>query len=94
MKINIKYQDIVNYVLGSCSYHPLELAIDPVRYVIGDCCISDTKTNAIYNQNDDYCKFMTRVRVLKVAAKNFDALQVRSFCREIEEFAPLEINLQ
>jgi hypothetical protein len=93
MKINIKHHDIVNYVLGSCSYHPLELSIDPVRYAIADGCISDTKTNEVYLQSEDYCVFMTKVRLLKTVAKNCDASQVQEFCREIEDFSPLKINL-
>lgn len=93
MKINIKYHDIVNYVLGFCSYHPLELVIDPLRYKIGDNYISDTTTGELFYQNDDYCKFMQKILILKVAAKNFDTLQVQGFCREIEQFAPLEVKL-
>lgn len=93
MKINIKHHDIVNYVLGSCNYHPLELSIDPVAYVISDTHIMDAKTNQIYTQGEEYCIFMTKVRQLKTVAKNFDTLQVQGFCREIEDFSPLEINL-
>jgi hypothetical protein len=93
MKINIKYHDIVNYVLGFCSYHPLELIIDPLRYKIGDDYISDSKTGYLFYQNDDYSKFMQKISTLKMAVKNFDTLQVQGFCREIEQFAPLEVRL-
>jgi hypothetical protein len=93
MKIRIKYQDIVNYILGSCSYHPLELVIDPMKYDIENTFIQDKKTAKVYDQTEDYCKFMTKVSILKNSAKEFDALQVQGFCREIEQFAPLEINL-
>ncbi len=93
MKINIKYHDIVNYVLGFCSYHPLELVIDPLRYKIGEDYISDLKTGYLLYQNDDYSKFMQKISTLKMAVKNFDTLQVQGFCREIEQFAPLEVRL-
>jgi hypothetical protein len=93
MKIRIKYQDIVNYVLGSCSYHPLELIIDPIRYEISGDSIRDTRTQEIYQQENDYCKFIEKMNTLKSAAKEFDSLQIQAFCREIEQFAPLEINL-
>ena len=93
MKIRIKYQDIVNYVLGSCGYHPLELIIDPVKYEIENDFIRDKKTSIIYHQEDDYSKFMKKILILKASAKDFDALQIQGFCREIEQFAPLEINL-
>jgi len=93
MKINIKYHDIVNYVLGFCSYHPLELVIDPLQYKIGDDYISNSKTGELFYQNDDYSKFMQKILILKMAAKSFDTLQVQGFCREIEQFAPLEVRL-
>jgi hypothetical protein len=93
MKINIKYHDIVNYVLGFCSYHPLELVIDPLQYKIGDDYISNSKTGELFYQNDDYSKFMQKILILKMAAKSFDTLQVQGFCREIEQFAPLEVKL-
>jgi len=93
MKIRIKYQDIVNYVLGSCSYHPLELQIDPMRYEIKNNSILDTKTQIDHPQEEDYCKFIAKVEQLKLAAHDFDSLQVQGFCREIEDFSPLEINL-
>jgi hypothetical protein len=93
MKINIKYHDIVNYVLGSCGYHPLELAVDPVKYIIGEDCIKDKKTGKIRYQDEDYFKFMQKIRTLKDCCKDFDTLQIQSFCREIEQFAPLEVNL-
>jgi uncharacterized membrane-anchored protein len=93
MKIRIKYQDIVNYVLGSCGYHPLELVIDPVKYEIENTFIRDKKTEIVYNQEEDYTKFMEKISTLKSCIKDFDALQIQCFCREIEQFAPLEINL-
>ena len=93
MKINIKYHDIVNYVLGFCSYHPLELVIDPLQYKIGEDYISNSKTGELFYQNDDYSKFMQKILILKMAAKSFDTLQVQGFCREIEQFAPLEVRL-
>jgi hypothetical protein len=93
MKIRIKYQDIVNYVLGSCSYHPLELEIDPMRYEIKANSILDTKTQIEHPQEEDYCNFIVKVEQLKLAAHDFNSLQVQEFCREIEDFSPLEINL-
>ncbi len=94
MKINIKYHDIVNYVLGTCSYHPMELVIDPIRYMIDDDLIYDRKMQKCFPQNEDYRKFMDKILILKESAKDFDTLQVQGFCREIEQFAPLEVNLQ
>mgnify|MGYP007090447608 CR=1 FL=1 len=38
-------------------------------------------------------KFIEKMNTLKSAAKEFDSLQIQAFCREIEQFAPLEINL-
>jgi hypothetical protein len=93
MKIRIKYQDIVNYVLGSCSYHPLELEIDPMRYEIKANSILDTKAQIEHPQEEDYCNFIAKVEQLKLAAHDFNPLQVQEFCREIEDFSPLEINL-
>lgn len=93
MKISLKYQDIVNYVLGSCSYHPLELEIDPTRYEIKSDGILDTKTQIIYPQEEEYGQFIAKVCKLKLAAHDFDSLQIQGFCREIEDFSPLEINL-
>jgi hypothetical protein len=94
MKIRIKYQDIVNYVLGTCSYHPLELIIDPMRYVVCSDHIYDIKTQTTYPQDNDYYKFIKKINVLKSAAKDFDSIQIQNFCREIEQFTPLEINLK
>lgn len=93
MKINIKYQDIINYVLGSCGYHPLEFEIDPMRYEIKNNSILDIKAQIDYPQEEDYCKFFAQVEKLKSAARDFDSLQVQGFCREMEDFSPLEINL-
>jgi hypothetical protein len=93
MKIRIKYQDIVNYILGTSSYHPLEFVVDPMRYEVGSDHIYDIKAQKKHQQNDDYCKFISKIEILKSAVKDFDSLQVQSFCREIEQFAPLEINL-
>ena len=72
----------------------MELVIDPMRYKIGENYISDSKTGELFYQNDDYCKFMKKISILKMAVKDFDTLQVQGFCREIEQFAPLEVNLQ
>jgi hypothetical protein len=47
----------------------------------------------LFYQNDDYSKFMQKISTLKMAVKNFDTLQVQGFCREIEQFAPLEVRL-
>jgi len=72
----------------------MELVIDPIRYMIDDDLIYDRKMQKCFPQNKDYRKFMDKILILKESAKDFDTLQVQGFCREIEQFAPLEVNLQ
>jgi len=72
----------------------MELVIDPIRYMIDDDLIYDRKMQKCFPQNEDYRKFMDKILILKESAKDFDTLQVQGFCREIEQFAPLEVNLQ
>lgn len=93
MKINIKCHDLVNYVLGTCRYHPLELEIDPTRYEISENSILDIKTKTVFAQEEDYRLFMKKINTLKLAISDYDSSQVQAFCREIEDLSPLQINL-
>jgi hypothetical protein len=93
MKARIKYQDIVNYVLGTTSYHPLEFVLDPMRYEIRNSNIFDKKTHQCYQQEDEFFKFNMQVAGLKNLVNEMDSLQIQTFCRELERFSPLQINL-
>jgi hypothetical protein len=85
MKYNINYQHVLDYVLGTSSYHPLEMALDPRRYEIHDDRIFDKSNNSYLPQEKDYCDFCSQVRWLKDYQSAMEKEQVFGACRIIAQ---------
>ena len=93
MKINIKKEDIFEYVVGNTQYDAIEKIIDPTQYEVFDCGIYDNRAKKMLKQSKEfeiYCAFVTNLRK---NSKGMKRPEINQLCLEIEEIAPKEINL-
>lgn len=93
MNINIKKEDILEYVTRKSNYDAIEKIIDPARYEIFDCGIYDHDKQKMLKQSCEYETYCSFVSNLRKTAKEMSSWEIKKVCEEIEEIAPKEINL-
>jgi hypothetical protein len=93
MKINIKKEDILEYVTRKSNYDAIEKILDPVRYEVFDCGIYDHEKQIMIEQTKEYEIYCSFVSNLRKRAKEMDFWEIKKICEEIEDISPKEINL-
>jgi hypothetical protein len=93
MQIKINQSDIFDYVVGNSVYDPIEKIIDPTLYELFDVSIYNRKTKEFHDQSSEYKNFCKQVSQLRSNAANMNRAEVIRICVELEEIAPVEINL-
>lgn len=93
MKIKVNQSDIFDYVVGNSVYDPIEKIIDPTCYEVFDVSIYDRKRKEFYGQNQEYQNFSIQVSQLRKNSAKMNRAEVIRICVELEEIAPVEINL-
>ena len=93
MQIKINQSDIFDYVVGNSVYDPIEKIIDPTWYEVFDVSIYNRKKKEFYDQSLEYKNFCNQISQLRRNAANMDRAEIIRICVELEETAPVEINL-
>ncbi len=93
MTINIKYQDIFDYITKRSNYDPIEKQIDPTRYEVFDVSIYDHTKKLFYPQSEDFLAFCKQVSSLRMNPPDVDSLELIAICKDLLLIAPKEVNL-
>lgn len=91
--INIKRDDIFDYVVGASSYDPIEKCIDSQIYEVFDEFIYNNQTKETIEQDEIYDLFSKEVSLLRSRSPNMNMDEILRICDELEEIAPKYVKL-
>ena len=93
MQLNIRSQDITDYVLGRSNFHPVEKQIDPTVFDIGFNYVR-AKNGEVFDQLPEFVFFCEQLETLRRNSKQKPFLEIMRLCSDLEEVAPTGINLE
>tara|TARA_R110001632_G_scaffold224408_3_gene356787 strand:- start:964 stop:1251 length:288 start_codon:yes stop_codon:yes gene_type:complete len=91
--ITVKKEDVLNFIVGTSGFDPIEKCIDPKRYEVYDSFIYDLKAGKAIPQNESFCDFSSRVNDLRQCNKKAPLPDAQHFADKLHKIAPKEITL-
>ena len=99
--IQVRKQDVLNFVLGNLPAHPIEQCLDSIyecyeRYEAFDAFIYDSQLKDRAVQETPYISFMKEVDKLRAIILNKEKIsekEIRNMCVELTEMAPTTVNI-
>ena len=99
--IQVRKQDVLNFVLGNLPAHPIEQCLDSIyecyeRYEAFDAFIYDSQLKDRAVQETPYISFMKEVDKLRAIILNKEKIskkEIRNMCIELTEMAPTTVNI-
>jgi hypothetical protein len=92
-KIKVSRYDIFDYVIGISNFDPIEKCIDPIRYEVFETFIFYNEKKEDLPQGKAFRKFEQELIKLKTFSRKMDNSEIDRISIELEEIAPIFVDL-